>query len=526
MKQRLLILLLICITLTRWNASFAQSTIPDFRVNENQGSAGIDDGSPSIAVDGMGNFVVVWRDDSQDPSGDIFAQRFSPDGMFIGINFRVNDDEGSASQKSPSVACDAGGRFVVVWQDYRHVVSDIYAQRFSSDGLRVGNNFRVNDDEGEAPQWLPTVDVDGRGYFVIVWRDDRTGNFDVYAQQYADDGSPIGANFEVYGSINEGTSARQPSLGVAETGAFGVVWTGHGLCHGDIYGRLYSRDGKPLGHRFLVNERDNIVGEGNPDRWPFCDSPAIGTDETGNFIIVWQDRRNLDYESDIYAQYYSADGTLVGMNFRVNDDEEDAAQIHPSVNVDDATGSSVVVWADKRSGNGEIDIYAQRYTQDGTPIGSNFRVSHSGSEQKYAPEVELMNDVMYTAWKSCDRDEGYNVWASVIDWRDYVPAKSACRLRQSYPNPFSSRSSLISGRGTVTTIAYELLVTTDVRLTVFDLRGRKVRTLVNTQQTAGSHKEFWDGRDDDGRIVASGVYICALQVGTEHFHTTRVVFMK
>ncbi len=526
MKKHLMTLLLLLIAVTPWDMSVAQSTIPDFRVNEDLGTVGIDEGSPSIAVDRMGNFMVVWRDDRQDSRGDIFAQRFSPDGMFIGSNFKVNDDEGSASQKSPNVACDTDRRFVVVWQDFRHVTSDIYAQRYSSDGLRVGNNFRVNDDAGEAPQWLPTVGMDGRGYFVIVWRDDRTGNFDVYAQRYADDVSPMGANFEVYGSINESTSARQPSLCVAETGAFGVVWTGHGLSHGDIYGRFYSRDGKSLGNRFLVNERNNIVGEGNPDRWPFCDNPAIGADETGNFIVVWQDRRNLDYESDIYAQHYAADGSLVGMNFRVNDDEENAAQIHPSVNVDESTGSYVVVWADKRSGNGEIGIYAQRYTHDGTPIGSNFRVSHTGPEQKYAPDVELMNDVMYTAWKSYDRDGGYNVYASIVDWRGSSPAQSACRLRQSYPNPFSSRSSPTSGSGTVTTIAYELYVTTDVWLTVFDLRGRKVRTLVNTQQTAGSHTEFWDGRDDEGRIVASGVYICALQVGNERFHTTRVVFMK
>jgi hypothetical protein len=518
--------LMVLIALTVWNISFAQSTIPDFRVNENLGTVGIDEGSPSIAVDRMGNFMVVWRDDRQDPGGDIFAQRFSPDGMFIGNNFKLNDDGGSASQKSPSVACDADGHIVVVWQDFRHVTSDIYAQRYSSDGLRVGSNFRVNDEAGDALQWLPTVGVDGQGHFVIVWRDDRSGNFDVYAQQYANDGSPVGANFEVYGSINESNSARQPCIGVAETGAFGIVWTGHGLSHGDIYGRFYSQDGKPLGNRFLVNERNNIVGEGNPDRWPFCNGPSIGADETGNFIIVWQDRRNLGYESDIYAQHYSADGSPVGMNFRVNDDEEDAAQIHPSVNADEATGSYVVVWADRRLGNDEIGIYAQRYTPDGTPIGGNFRVSRPGTEQQYAPEVELMNDVMYTAWKSYDKDSGYNVWASVVDWRGSSPAESTCRLRQSYPNPFSSRSSLISGGGTITTIAYELFVTTDVWLTVYDLRGRKVRTLVSTQQTAGFYTEFWDGRDDDGIFVASGVYICALQVGHERLRSTRVVFMK
>ena len=65
-----------------------------------------------------------------------------------------------------------------------------------------------------------------------------------------------------------------------------------------------------------------------------------------------------------------------------------------------------------------------------------------------------------------------------------------------YPNPFSDRA----------TISYAIPTARPVRLTVHDVRGRLVRTVVDRAQTAGSHDAHWDGRDDRGASVASGFY--------------------
>jgi flagellar hook assembly protein FlgD len=52
-----------------------------------------------------------------------------------------------------------------------------------------------------------------------------------------------------------------------------------------------------------------------------------------------------------------------------------------------------------------------------------------------------------------------------------------------------------------------------VRLSVFNVRGQMVRTLVSGVKPAGTHEAYWDGKDGGGRVVASGIYYCVLKVG-------------
>ena len=65
-----------------------------------------------------------------------------------------------------------------------------------------------------------------------------------------------------------------------------------------------------LESNFKVNDDQGIE---------FQTDPSISADNKGNFFIVWEDDRNVNY-NDIYAQRYSSDGTAVGSNFKVNDD--------------------------------------------------------------------------------------------------------------------------------------------------------------------------------------------------------------
>lgn len=76
-------------------------------------------------------------------------------------------------------------------------------------------------------------------------------------------------------------------------------------------------------------------------------------------------------------------------------------------------------------------------------------------------------------------------------------------LEQNYPNPFNPS----------TTIVYRLGRASDVTITVLDLLGRKLRTLARKQQPAGKYSVHWDGKDDRGRAVASGVYFCRMKAG-------------
>lgn len=86
-------------------------------------------------------------------------------------------------------------------------------------------------------------------------------------------------------------------------------------------------------------------------------------------------------------------------------------------------------------------------------------------------------------------------------YEDHLPGQRLAGTLQNVPNPFNP----------TTEIAYELRSSGLVRLEVFDARGGKVAALVNGYRWAGKSVVRWQGRNDDGRPLASGVYFYRLQ---------------
>lgn len=88
-------------------------------------------------------------------------------------------------------------------------------------------------------------------------------------------------------------------------------------------------------------------------------------------------------------------------------------------------------------------------------------------------------------------------------------------LLQNYPNPFNPE----------TTIEYQLPQAGRVSLKIYDMMGREVRALVQGEQPAGYHRVQWDGRDEGGRKLNSGVYLYRIQAGS-FVQTRKVVLLK
>jgi hypothetical protein len=104
-------------------------------------------------------------------------------------------------------------------------------------------------------------------------------------------------------------------------------------------------------------------------------------------------------------------------------------------------------------------------------------------------------------------DRFENPVASAVSPRPFAPEVDY--LSQIYPNPFNP----------VTTITFGLTKSGHVSLKVYDVSGRLVRVLVEEQRAARHYEEKWDGRDNAGKPVASGVYFCRLTA--EGFSQTR-----
>ena len=88
-------------------------------------------------------------------------------------------------------------------------------------------------------------------------------------------------------------------------------------------------------------------------------------------------------------------------------------------------------------------------------------------------------------------------------------------LHQNYPNPFNP----------ITTLRYDLPENSYVNVTVYDMLGREIRTLVNTTQDAGFKSVLWNATNDYGKPVSAGVYLYQIQAG-EFVQTKKMVLLK
>lgn len=97
----------------------------------------------------------------------------------------------------------------------------------------------------------------------------------------------------------------------------------------------------------------------------------------------------------------------------------------------------------------------------------------------------------------------------IVNVEEKTPLPRRFKLAQNYPNPFSR-----NGRAK-TVIHYTLFGNNAVELVIQDLRGETVRTLVRQIETAGLKTAVWDGKDQNGARVSSGVYVYTLRAGQE-----------
>ena len=88
-------------------------------------------------------------------------------------------------------------------------------------------------------------------------------------------------------------------------------------------------------------------------------------------------------------------------------------------------------------------------------------------------------------------------------------------LNNNYPNPFNP----------TTTISYDLPEQAQVTLGIYDLLGKKIKTLVNQSQDAGNKIAIWDGTDDLSRSVSAGVYLYRIKAG-EFSQTRKMLLLK
>nr|WP_286186698.1 S8 family serine peptidase [Geitlerinema sp. P-1104] len=348
-----------------------------------------------------GGFVVTWSSSSTDGSGtNVYGQRYDSDGNPLGSEFQVNtytDDR----QRYSSVTGLADGGFVITWNSQGQDGSEksVYGQRYDSNGNPIGAEFQVNT-YTDNRQLHPSVTGLADGGFVVTWQSDGSGR-GIHGQRYDSDGNPVGSEFQVNTYTHGGK--WDPSVTRLADGGFVVTWAsgfqdGSGI---SVYGQRYNSNGNPVGSEFQVNTyTDNAQL-----------TPSVTNLSDGGFVVTWQSDGQDGSEYGVYGQRYDSNGNPVGSEFQVNT-YTDNSQWQPSVtNLSD--GGFVVTWmSDGQNGSG-ISVYGQRYDSNGNPVGSEFSVnSYLDGSQYYSPSVTGLSDGRFVVtWYSRHHS---NIYAKIF----------------------------------------------------------------------------------------------------------------
>ncbi|MCB2229974.1 T9SS type A sorting domain-containing protein [bacterium] len=185
-------------------------------------------------------------------------------------------------------------------------------------------------------------------------------------------------------------------------------------------------------------------------------------------------------------------------------------------------GGWMLAGTTESSGAGKIDLYLTRLTSEGVVMWNR---TLGGSESDYARSIVSTDDgnliaAGYSYSYACGGSDVYlakvrlDAMTSVFEQMSPV-LPDHIELEQNYPNPFNAS----------TTISFNLHQRASAQLTIYNVLGRAVRSFTQRSLSAGTYSVTWDGRDQSGTPVASGVYFYRLSTA-DYSVSKKMVLLK
>jgi hypothetical protein len=380
--------------------------------------AGLLRGDQALPQMGLGltGGYLVWQDSITDgDSLGISALRL--DSGFSGMYspFRVNS-RGAGPQENPQVSLLKGGGAAFVWQGGAQGFQHIYARFVSPNDLWVGEDVQVNTFPTNA-QVNPVVATLANSNVVVAWSSfnqaSSTSLQDIYAQVLSPTGHKIGGEVAInqYTSFNQ----RSPSIAALSDGRFVVAWVSeqqrfleaagnttatYGTASVDIYGRIFSAGGAPVGDEFLISTNSRL-----------CSAPRVAAGAAGSFMVVWSERGRVTDTNgwDIAGAVFNSAG--VGGPARYLNTTRYGDQYLPSLSWDGM--DYLVVWTSLGQDGSREGIYGQFLHDDGSLDQGEFRVNSTWISQQIQPAVASDGQGRFlAAWTSYGGgDNGFDLYA-------------------------------------------------------------------------------------------------------------------
>ena len=348
----------------------------------------------------------------------------------------------------PGIASDGHTGAFVSWSDRYGSGNQNYVCRLNEEG-KILWNIPLCNEQGWRPPGSIVSDEKGGG--IITWYDGRGSDYDIYAQKVNEDGNTLWQTNGVPVCVTDGKQGGQECVSDSVSGEV-VVWRDYRNDRQDLYAQR-------IDSRGIVQWDTNgvfIVTAIDTTEQVYTTFDLVSDNRSGA-IIAWKDYRADNW--DVYCQRVDSSGVLQWGEGGLAVCSDPGAQGGPVMVSDDQKGV-IIAWADSRYGG---SVYAQRVDSSGV-----------------------------LKWGGI-RDE---------PWGEVLPREVS--LGQNWPNPFNA----------TTVISYQVSGVSPHRTTlrVYNIIGQEVRTLVDKKQAPGNYSIVWDGKDDNGMDVSSGIYFCRLEV--------------
>lgn len=476
--------------------------------------------------------LFLWHQSASSDRYTLVGGATTFDAFPSAVAFPIAVDDSVANTRHVAAAYnDRADRFLVVWEQAgvgAPGAYEIWGRLLERDYSAVAPPFRIStmgtdDLDPSFDAGSPTVAAnDADEDFVVAWHGDddggggTDGTFAIFARRVGADGTLSGSGRD---RISASFSSTEPSIAFDDFHReYVVVYEGStsaASAFSSIYFNRLAVDGTPADGGLYT---DTVIGFGPATELASAQrNPDLAYDSRNDrFLVAWDEfrfqigqevlirSRLLDITQDPFTH------PLVRVSEPASGADALRVTRDPSVAYSFGSDGFVVAWSGSPSVSMPfgLEIRAREVDRDGTPQGLPETISATAAtgdatQEAVSPSIvgSRQDGLLVTAWSSSALGIGnfgvrarflsLDVATSTPD--DRRPDRLALRAA---PNPFNPS----------TTISFDLPRDGRAAIAIHDVRGARVRTLVDETLVAGTHARVWDGRDDRGRSVGSGVY--------------------
>jgi hypothetical protein len=541
MRKKLLILVVLLLVSVPNLAESVDTTW----VSRYNGPGNTTDGVKAIAVDGSGNVYVTGPSFGSGTYFDFTTIKYYSDGDTAWV--RRYNGPGNGDDFAQDITADDSGNVYVTGSSLGSGTNLDYATiKYNPNGDTAW--VRRYDGPASGSDIAKAIALDDSGFVYVTGYSDSTGSFQDYATiKYDSAGKEIwvgryngpgnsndiaqamfvddSANVYVTGmSYSSGTNFDYATIKYLPNGTVAAGWP-----------KMYNNTAASMS-----DQPRDIVVDDSGYVYVTGESEGIGTSTDyltikyySNGNVAWEERYNNQWNTDDRSYSIALDGAgnvfvagvSGGHNFTIKynsggdtvwtsryvsdtSPESDTIDWNPSIVTDSC--NNLYLAGSINTSDTSWDYITIKYTSDGDTAWVK---SYNGPGSYYdiasAIAVYGCEDV-YVTGSSIGDGTGYDFatikYQSPGDVKDETGGRekpSEFALSQNYPNPFNP----------ATKIEFTISKSGYVSLRIYDILGRKVRTLVSEHLSSGYKSVLWDGKNAVGKDVASGIYFYQLRIG-------------